>query len=76
MAVREIRPPLSAALVAEELGELQQALLQIHFEPSKGKTADDVREEAVQTAAMALRFLSNFDRYSLPQAGSDAVSIR
>src|SRR5262252_2117897 len=54
----------AAAIVAEECGELQQAVLQATYE---GGSVDAVRKEAIQTAAMALQFLFNlpatkFDR--------------
>ena len=46
--------PLHAlAVLGEEFGELTQAMLQRVYEPHKA-TAEDVRTEAVQTAAMAL----------------------
>lgn len=55
--------PLHAlAVLGEEFGELTQAMLQRVYEPHKA-TADDVRTEAVQTAAMALRLLFSLDRY-------------
>ena len=58
------RDPFHALAVAsEEHGELAQALLQYTYEPSKGVTRDDVRNEAVQFAAMGLRFLLSVDRY-------------
>ena len=55
--------PLHAlAVVGEEFGELTKAVLQSVYEPHKSTPAD-VRAEAVQTAAMALRFLASLDRY-------------
>lgn len=55
--------PLHAfAVVGEEHGELQKELLQLTYEPHKSSMAD-ARKEAVQLAAMALRFLMSFDRY-------------
>lgn len=57
--------PLHAlAVLGEEFGELTKAVLQSVYEPHKSSMAD-VREEAVQTAAMALRFLASLDRYEL-----------
>ena len=41
--------------LTEEVGELNQACLQYHQEPHKGKTIEDIRKEAVQVAAMAMR---------------------
>lgn len=43
-----------AAIVMEEAGELIQATLEARYEPHKGGTP---LKEAVQTAAMAIRFL-------------------
>lgn len=44
----------AAAIVGEEAGELLQAALQWHYE---GGNLASMRKEAVQTAAMAVRFL-------------------
>jgi NTP pyrophosphatase (non-canonical NTP hydrolase) len=55
--------PLHAlAVLGEEFGELTKAILQLVYEPHKS-TADDVRMEAIQTAAMALRLLVSLDQY-------------
>lgn len=57
--------PLHAlAVLGEEFGELTKATLQAVYEPHKSSMAD-VRAEAIQTAAMALRFLESLDRYEL-----------
>lgn len=64
--------PLHAlAVLGEEIGELNidfgkltKATLQAVYEPHKSSMAD-VRCEAIQTAAMALRFLASLDRYEL-----------
>lgn len=53
-------PVHAAAIVVEEAGELQQAALEHTYE---GGELEQVRNEAVQTAAMALRFLFNFKSY-------------
>lgn len=45
-----------AAIVCEESGELIRAALQLKYE---GGNVDDCRKEAIQTAAMAIRFLKN-----------------
>jgi hypothetical protein len=69
-------PIHAVTVVNEELGELNEALaalniaggrlsksvLQAVYEPHKSG-ATEVRNEAVQTAAMALRFLMSLDRY-------------
>ncbi|MEI6683450.1 MAG: hypothetical protein WCO44_12510 [Bacteroidota bacterium] len=50
----------AAAVVAEESGELIQAALQHNYEH---KPFQNMRAEAVQTGASALRFLINADGY-------------
>lgn len=55
--------PLHAvAVLGEEYGELVKAVLQLTYEPHK-TTAEEVRMEAIQTAAMALRFLQSLPVY-------------
>lgn len=55
--------PLHAlAVLGEEFGELTKAALQVTYEPGKSLIAD-VHMEAVQTAAMAMRFVASLDRY-------------
>lgn len=55
--------PLHAlAVLGEEFGELTKAALQLTYEPHKSNAAD-VRMEAIQTAAMALRFAMSLDTY-------------
>ena len=54
----------AVAVVKEESGELSKAVLQVVYEPHKS-TLDDVRSEAIQTAAMAIRFLASLDRYEI-----------
>lgn len=55
--------PLHAvAILGEEYGELQKAVLQLAYEPNKS-SAEHVRDEAIQVTAMALRFLSSLDKY-------------
>ena len=56
--------PLHAlAVLGEEFGELSKAMLQLTYEPHKS-SHEEVRSEAVQTAAMALRLLASLDRYA------------
>lgn len=50
------------AVVGEEVGELQKAVLQAVYESHKSNP-DDVRAEAIQVAAMAFRFLLSLDEY-------------
>ncbi len=53
--------PLHASgVVMEESGELAKAVLQAVYEPHKSTQAD-VRAEAIQTAAMAIRFVQSLD---------------
>lgn len=55
--------PLHAlAVVQEEVGELTKEVVQLTYEPHKS-SREAVRAEAVQTAAMALRFLMSLDAY-------------
>lgn len=55
--------PLHAiAVLGEEFGELTKAVLQYTYEPSK-TDLKEIRMEAIQTAAMALRFVSSLDEY-------------
>ena len=55
--------PLHAlAVLGEEFGETTKAVLQQTYEPHKTNPGE-VRTEAMQTAAMALRFLASLDQY-------------
>lgn len=55
--------PLHAlAVLGEEFGETTKAMLQLTYEPHK-TTAAEVRTEAIQTAAMALRLAMSLNRY-------------
>lgn len=60
-------PVHAAAILAEEAGELHKDVLQLVYEPSK-TCMSNLHNEAVQTAAMALRFLVNLDRYTFKPA--------
>jgi NTP pyrophosphatase (non-canonical NTP hydrolase) len=56
--------PLHAlAVLGEEFGELTKAMLQYTYEPHKNVTRMDIREEAIQTAAMALRLAASLGEY-------------
>ena len=56
--------PLHAlAVLGEEFGELSKSMVQLIYEPHK-TTKSEVREEAIQTAAMAMRLLMSLDEYS------------
>lgn len=55
--------PLHAlAVLGEEFGELTKDMLQLTYEPHK-TSVENVRTEAMQTAAMALRLYMSLDRY-------------
>lgn len=55
--------PLHAAgVVGEEFGELQKAVVQAVYEPHKSGIAE-VKAEATQAAAMAIRFMISLDVY-------------
>ena len=55
--------PLHAiAVVNEEVGEAVKAVLQAVYEPHKSGP-DEVRAEAIQAAAMAIRFVRSLDAY-------------
>jgi hypothetical protein len=55
-------PVHALAVIGEEFGELTKAVLECVYEPHKSTTRD-VRCEAIQCAAMALRFVASLDRY-------------
>lgn len=57
--------PLHAVgVLNEEVGELNKAVLQQMYEPHKNRNdLHDVRAEAIQAAAMALRFVASLDKY-------------
>ena len=60
--------PLHAlAVLGEEFGELTKAVLQVTYEPHKA-TLLDVQTEAIQTAAMALRFAMSLGVYQYAQS--------
>jgi len=55
--------PLHAvAVLGEEFGELTKAVLQTAYEPHKVEEGE-LRTEAIQTAAMALRFVASLEKY-------------
>ena len=55
--------PLHAlAVLGEEFGELTKDMLQLTYEPHKTNIGN-VRKEAIQTAAMALRLAMSLDVY-------------
>jgi NTP pyrophosphatase (non-canonical NTP hydrolase) len=57
------------SVIAEEVGEVQKAVLEAVYEPHKG-SREAIRGEAVQVAAMCLRFIASLDsnRYEWTKA--------
>jgi acyl carrier protein len=56
--------PLHAlAVVQEEVGEVQKEVLQMCYEPHKSNR-EKIKKEAIQMAAMSLRFLLSLDAYA------------
>lgn len=49
----------AAAIVAEEAGELLQVANNVRWQHKDGGSVAKLRKEAIQTAAMAVRFLLN-----------------
>lgn len=55
--------PLHAvAVLGEEYGELVKEVLQSVYEPHKS-SMEEVKKEAIQCAAMAIRFVRSLDKY-------------
>jgi NTP pyrophosphatase (non-canonical NTP hydrolase) len=68
--------PLHAlAVLGEEFGELTKAMLQMTYEPEKA-TVEEVREEAIQTAAMAIRLAISLDQYEYVQGEQHSQTIQ
>ena len=67
--------PLHAlAVLGEEFGELTKAVLQLTYEPHK-TSANHVREEAIQTAAMAVRFAMSLDCYEYERSEQHSQEV-
>ena len=58
-----IRPEAAALIVAEEAGELMQAVNERVNEPHKGTTNYQILTEAIQTAVTAIRFANSIHEY-------------
>ncbi len=69
--------PLHAlSVLGEEYGELNKEVLQLVYEPHKS-SEEEVRKEAIQTAAMAIRFIMSLNEYEYqrgPQHQQEALS--
>jgi hypothetical protein len=67
--------------LGEEFGELTKAVLQTVYEQEPNphfyqEQLDAVREEAIQTAAMAIRFIMSLDDYKyVPQPQHEQAAI-
>lgn len=67
--------PLHAVgVLNEEVGELNKELLQLTYEPHK-VTRESVHTEAVQSAAMALRFLASLARYEFRECVQHSQAV-
>jgi hypothetical protein len=55
-------PVHALGILSEEYGELSKEVLQMVYEPHK-TSLKEIEAEAVQTAAMAIRFLISLERY-------------
>lgn len=67
-------PIHALAVVQEEVGELAKEVLQLTYEPHKSSLAA-VRREAVQTAAVALRFLMSLGRYQFERGAQHSQTV-
>ena len=68
--------PLHAlAVLGEEFGELTKAMLQYTYEPHKGVTQQHIRDEAIQTAAMALRLAMSLPCYQYRRAPQHSQGV-
>lgn len=62
--------PLHAlAVLGEEFGELTKEVLQLTYEPHK-TNVDNMKTEAIQTAAMAIRFCQSLDDYEFADSNN------
>lgn len=52
----------AVAVLNEEVGELNKEVLQMTYEPHK-TDKEKIRREAIQAAAMSIRFLMSLDKY-------------
>lgn len=69
-----VDPFHALAILGEEFGELTKAVVETTYEPGKSDLAD-VRKEAIQTAAMALRFVENLDAYRFAPDPAHVTSV-
>jgi NTP pyrophosphatase (non-canonical NTP hydrolase) len=64
------KDPLHAlSIVQEEVGETFKAALEVIYEPDKkGASMNNVLDEAVQMAAMTIRFISGWSEYEFKKS--------
>lgn len=68
-------PIHAVTILAEEVGELQKAILQQTYSPGiAGHSTQRVYDEALQVAAMSLRFLAAFDDYEYKPSNQTPIS--
>lgn len=70
-----IDPIHALAILGEEFGELTKAVVEATYEPWKANS-EDVLKEAVQTAAMAIRFIEGMGGYVFSPDAGHIVSER
>ena len=61
-----IDPLHAVAILNEEIGELNQAILEHAYEPDKS-SREDVKKEALQSLCMCIRFLNSMDVYEFKE---------
>lgn len=64
----------AVGVVSEEMGELQKEVMQLTY--GHKSTKESVRKEAVQLAAMSLRFLMSLDRYEYAPRPQHSQNVR
>ncbi len=69
-----VDPLHAVAIVSEESGELVKSVMQHVYEPEKS-TLEDIRTEAVQTAAMAIRFIASLEEYNFERSAELTQSL-
>ncbi len=60
-------PIHASKILDEEVGELSKAVLQATYEPHKSGP-EEIKAEAIQAAAMAIRFIASLDKYQYTQS--------
>lgn len=59
------RPADWLMILGEEVGECNQAALEVHFDYKTGKTYENLREELIQVAAVSVAIVESLDRNEL-----------